>query len=209
MGVVRDGKYDSLREKIERTVFIPRTQDPRVEDMTFVVRATGNPASLGGALRAAVANLDPNLPVYNLKSTEAQIDESIYIDRMIAALSSFFGMLATLLAAIGLYGVMAYNVARRTREIGVRMALGAARGNVLWLVMKEVALLSGAGIIVALPVAYGLGRTVSSVLYGVKPADPAILVGGTLLLTLVAGLAGYVPALRATRVDPLVALRYE
>ena len=104
---------------------------------------------------------------------------------------------------------MAYNVARRTREIGVRMALGAERGSVLWLVMKEVTLLAGVGIAVALPVAYGLGRTVSSQLYGVAPADLAVLAGGTFLLAAVAALAGYVPALRASRVDPLVALRYE
>lgn len=209
VGVVRDGKYESLREKVKRTVYIPWTQHPTIEDMSFFVRTTEKSAALAGALRGAVANLDGNLPVYNLKSIEAQIDESIYVDRMIAALSSFFGALATLLAAIGLYGVMAYNVARRTREIGVRMALGAARGNVLWLVMKEVALLAGAGIAVALPAAYGLGRTISSQLYGVAPADLGVLVGGTLVLATVAGLAGYVPALRATRVDPLVALRYE
>jgi ABC-type antimicrobial peptide transport system permease subunit len=128
---------------------------------------------------------------------------------MIAALSSFFGGLATLLAAIGLYGVMAYSVSRRTREIGLRMALGAERGHVVWLVMREVTLLAGIGIAVALPIAYGLGRAVNSQLYGVQPADFAVLAGGTVLLALVAGVAGYVPARRASRVDPLIALRYE
>ncbi len=209
VGVVRDGKYRTLREETKRTMYLPWMQDSTIEDMTFFVRAAGDEKSLGGALRGAVAALDPNLPVYGLKTMQTEIDDSIYIDRMIAALSSFFGGLATLLAAIGLYGVMAYSVARRTREIGVRMALGAERGHVVWLVMREVTLLAGIGIAVALPVAYGLGRAVNSQLYGVQPADFGVLAGGTVLLALVAAMAGYVPARRASRVDPLVALRYE
>jgi predicted permease len=209
VGVVRDGKYRNLREQPERTVYFPWTQDPGIQDVTFFARGAGDAAALGGELRGAVAALDPNLPVYGLKTMQTEIDDSIYIDRMIAALSSFFGGLATLLAAIGLYGVMAYSVARRTREIGLRMALGAERGHVVWLVMREVTLLAGIGVAVALPIAYGLGRAVNSQLYGVQPADFAVLAGGTLLLSLVAGVAGYVPARRASRVDPLVALRYE
>ncbi len=209
VGVVRDGKYLTLRETPERTVYFPWTQDEQIQNMTFVVRGSRNDEKMGGELRGAVGALDPNLPVYGLRTMKSEIDESIYIDRMIAALSSFFGGLATLLAAIGLYGVMAYSVARRTREIGLRMALGAERAHVLWLVMREVAMLAGIGIAVALPVAYGLGRAVNSQLYGVRPADFGVLGGGTLLLAMVAGVAGYVPALRASRVDPLVALRYE
>jgi predicted permease len=209
VGVVRDGKYLTLRENPERTVYFPWTQDEQIQNMTFVVRGSRNDEKMGGELRGAVGALDPNLPVYGLRTMKSEIDESIYIDRMIAALSSFFGGLATLLAAIGLYGVMAYSVARRTREIGLRMALGAERAHVMWLVMREVAMLAGIGIAVALPVAYGLGRAVNSQLYGVRPADFGVLAGGTLLLAMVAGVAGYVPALRASRVDPLVALRYE
>jgi len=209
VGVVRDGKYADLREKVFRTVFVPWAQDQGIDSMSFFVRTVGDEISLGGALRGAVAALDSNLPVYGLKTMQAEIDDSIYIDRMIAALSSFFGALATLLAAIGLYGVMAYSVARRTREIGLRMALGAERGHVVWLVMREVTLLAGIGITVALPIAYGLGRAVNSQLYGVQPADFGVLAGGTVLLALVAGVAGYVPARRASRVDPLIALRYE
>jgi predicted permease len=209
VGVVRDGKYRTLREQPERTMYFPWTQDAGIQDVTFFVRASRDQAAMGGELRGAVAALDPNLPVYGLKTMQAEIDDSIYIDRMIAALSSFFGGLATLLAAIGLYGVMAYSVARRTREIGLRMALGAERGHVVWLVMREVTMLAGIGIAVALPLAYGLGRAVNSQLYGVQPADFGVLAGGTVLLALVAGVAGYVPARRASRVDPLIALRYE
>ena len=209
VGVVKNSKYDNLREEMTRTVYLPWAQDDRIEQMTFYVRSSQHAGGIGSALRGAVAALDANLPVYDLATVETGIANSIYIDRMIAALSTFFGALATLLAAIGLYGVMAYNVARRTREIGLRMALGAERGSVLWLVMKEVALLAGVGIAVALPAAYAVGRAVNSQLYGVPPADFAVLAGGALLLALVAAVAGYFPALRATRVDPLVALRYE
>ena len=209
VGVVKDSKYDSLREDILRTMYIPWKQDDSIQQMTFYVRSSRNASALGGSLRGAVGALDPNLPVYDVVTLDAVVANSIYIDRMVAALSSFFGALATLLAAIGLYGVMAYNVARRTREIGLRMALGAERGNVLWLVMKEVALLAGIGIAVALPAAYGMGRAVNSQLFGVPRGDFAVLAGGAALLAIVAALAGYLPALRATRVDPLVALRYE
>jgi predicted permease len=209
VGVVRDGKYEDLREKVIRTVYVPWTQDDGIDSMSFFVRSAGDGVALGSEIRGSVAALDRNLPVYALKTVRAEIDESIYTDRMIAALSSFFGGLATLLAAIGLYGVMAYSVTRRTREIGLRMALGAERGHVIWLVMREVVMLAGIGIAVALPIAYGLGRAVNSQLYGMPPADFAVLAGGAVLLAMVAGLAGYVPAWRASRVDPLVALRYE
>jgi len=209
VGLVRNSKYDNLREAPPRTVFLPVAQDNAIESVTFYVRSSRNSTALGGALRAAVAALDPNLPLYDVESVSTQIDSSIYIDRMIAMLSMFFGGLATLLAAIGLYGVMAYNVTRRTREIGLRMALGAERGNVLWLVMKEVALLAGAGIAVALPAAYAAGRAVNAQLYGVPPADFTVLTACASGLAAVALLAGFLPALRATRVDPLVALRYE
>jgi predicted permease len=209
VGVVRDSKYSDLREPAPREVFMPIDQDERVDQCSFFVRSAQSAAGLGSALRSAVAALDPNLPVYNLQTVATQIDDSIYIDRMIAALSMFFGGLATLLAAVGLYGVIAYNVARRTREIGLRMALGAERGRVLWMVMKEVALLAGAGIVVALPAAYAAGRAVHSQLYGVPSADFAVLVGSAGVLAVVAGLAGCVPALRASQVDPMIALRYE
>ena len=163
------------------------------------------------ALQYAVKSnvLDANMPVTELKSMDIQVNESLAVERLVAILSAFFGLLATVLAAIGLYGVMAYTVARRTREIGVRMALGAERSTVLWLVMKEVALLAVIGVLIGLPTAIGLGRYLESQLFGLKPADPITLAVATVTLTIVAFFAGYLPANRATRIDPIVALRYE
>ena len=204
VGVARDSKYVDLREKLGRAMYVPWTQDPTIEQMTFFVRSAGPVPA-----QAAVAATDPNLPVYGVESTETSIADSIYIDRMIATLSSFFGGLATLLAAVGLYGVMAYSVARRTREIGVRMALGARRGDVLWMVLRHTALLVGVGIALALPLTFGLGRAIQSQLYGVSPADVRVIAASAILLAMVSGVAGYFPALRATRVDPLTALRHE
>jgi predicted permease len=204
VGEVRDSKYLELREKPERTVYTAWMQDPRIEQMTFFVRSNAPVAP-----QAAVAALDPDLPVYGVETAEARIADSIYIDRMIATLSSFFGALATLLAAVGLYGVMAYSVARRTREIGVRMALGARRGDVLWMVLRHTAVLAGIGIALALPLSIGLGRAIQSQLYGVSAGDFRVIAASAILLAFVSAAAGYFPALRATRVDPLTALRHE
>jgi ABC-type antimicrobial peptide transport system permease subunit len=140
---------------------------------------------------------------------EKQMEDSLVTERLVSSLSSGFGLVATLLASIGLYGVMAYTVARRTREIGIRMAIGAARADVLWLVMREVVLLLGIGIAVALPAAWVLTRFVRSQLYGIQPTDPVSIVVAVFAIAAVATLAGYVPAWRATRVDPMRALRYE
>jgi ABC-type antimicrobial peptide transport system permease subunit len=159
--------------------------------------------------RRTVRRLDAALPVYDMKMVETQIRETHYIDRLITLLSAAFGLLATLLAAVGLYGVMAFAVARRTRELGIRMALGAQRGSVIRLVMQEVFLLAGIGIGVALPLAFGLGRFIESQLFGLKASDSLTLTAATLLLATVALAAGYVPALRATRIDPMEALRWE
>jgi ABC-type antimicrobial peptide transport system permease subunit len=156
-----------------------------------------------------VNNLDPNIPVFDMKTLETQMDESLVTERLVASLSSAFGFLATILAAVGLYGVMAYMVAQRTREIGVRMALGAARNDVVWLVMREVLLLAGIGIAVGLPAAWALSRYVKSQLYGIAPTDILTMVLATLGIAAVALLSGYMPALRATRIDPMRALRWE
>jgi ABC-type antimicrobial peptide transport system permease subunit len=149
------------------------------------------------------------MPVYGMRTLQAQLDRTLAIERLIAMLSLGFGALATLLASIGLYGVMAFVVARRTKEIGVRMALGAKAGSVVWLVMKEVLLLLGIGLAVGVPAAILLGRFVSAQLYGVKAQDPWVAGLCIVLLFSVASLAGFIPARRASRIDPLLALRYE
>ena len=160
-------------------------------------------------MRPQVQRLDANLPIFNVMTMDQQIDQSIFTDRLVATLAAAFGVLATLLAAIGLYGVMAYMVVRRTREIGIRMALGAMPREVVTLVLREVALLAGAGIAFALAASLAMGRVIGSLLFGVSGRDPMVMVSATVLLAFVAALAGFVPSARAARVDPLVALRYE
>ena len=209
VGVVKDGKSYSLRDQPERFFFLPALQDDSPSEMAFYVRAAGGVETLSGRLRAAVREVDAALPVFALRTVEAQVDQSLFFERMIAALSAAFGFLATLLAALGLYGVMSYTVVRRTREIGIRMALGAERSRVLWLVLREVAVMATLGVALGLPAAIGLGRLVSSQLYGLSPMDPATLALAPAVLGSVALLAGYLPARRATRVDPMTALRYE
>jgi ABC-type antimicrobial peptide transport system permease subunit len=172
-------------------------------------RTAGDPKTVFASLRRDINRLDPGLPVTDLRTMEDQIDQSLSAQRAMAGLSAFFGILATLLAAIGLYGVMAYTVTRRTREIGIRLALGAGRGSLLRLVLREVALLTAGGVAIAIPVALAVTRLVRSELYGIVPNDPFSIAAAAVVLASVAMLAGYIPAERATRVDPLTALRYE
>ena len=209
IAVAKDIKYTSLRDEIPPQAYLPYLANTHVGGMTVYVRTTLDPRQLTSAVRARVHALDPNIPLYELRTTEEQIDLSLRNERLIASLSSVFGLLATLLAVIGLYGVMAYTVARRTREIGIRMALGAIQGNVIWLVMKEVFLVIAAGVAIALPTAIALSTIVRSQLYGLAPHDPATLALSTIVLVTVASLAGFIPALRASRIDPTNALRYE
>jgi predicted permease len=209
VGVVKDVRSLALRETPPRYAYLPYTQDDSLTQLTFYVRAAGAQAHVIDAVRQTVRRLDANLPVFDVKSMDTQVAESLFVERMVAWLSVAFGALATLLAAIGLYGVMSYAVARRTREIGIRMALGAEPGGVLWLVLKEVALLSSIGIFAGLVTAFFAARRVESQLFGLAPTDPITLGTAVALLLTVALFAGFVPARRATRIDPLLALRVE
>jgi predicted permease len=209
VGVAKDGKAASLREEPLRFVYLPYAQDTAVGSLTYYVRSTVPPEALGPRVRQVVQRIDSTLPVTDLKTMTTQIRESLFVERMVATLSAAFGFLATLLAALGLYGVMSYAVSLRTREIGVRVALGAERRTVLLMVLKEVAVLALVGVAVGLPSGYGLGRLVEAQLFGLTAKDPLTFAVATSTLLLAAFFAGYIPAARATRVDPMVALRYE
>ena len=209
VGVVRDGKAATLREEPRRFVYVPYMQDEGIGGLTYYVRSSVESDSFGAQLRAAVARVDPALPITKLKTMQALIGESLFVERMVALLSAAFGLLATLLAAIGLYGVMSYAVAQRTREIGLRVALGADVRSVLILVLKEVAILAGIGIAIGLPGGFGLGKLIESQLFGLSARDPLTFGVATLALVTTAFVAGLIPAVRAARVDPMTALRYE
>jgi predicted permease len=206
IGVVADALYEGPREGVRRQVFIPNWGR---NSAVFYVRAHSASPNLFGLIRNEVRRLDAGIPVYGMKTVEGQLDETLLTDRLIAMLSAGFGALATLLAAIGLYGVMAFVVARRRKEIGIRLALGAQPGLLIWLVMREVLLLVGIGLSVGIPSAMALGKYVSAQLYGIKGADPAIAVWTIVLLTVVSAAAGLIPAQRASRIDPILALRTE
>ncbi len=209
IGVVKDFKYTNLRDEIPEQAFVPYLASRYLGEMTVYLRTTADPNQLMSAIRSKVRDMDSNLPVYAMRTTEVQINNSLSTERMIASLSAVFGFLATLLAVIGLYGVMAYTVAQRTREVGIRIALGAARGNVIWLVMHEVLFLVAIGVVAGVTASLALTRVVQSQLFGLPPHDPLTLGLATAALALVACAAGYIPAFRASRLDPMAALRYE
>ena len=206
VGVVADTLYEGPREGVRRQVFVPNWGK---QSAAFYVRTGMGSAGAYAALRNEVKKLDAAMPVYEMKTLESQLDQTLLTERLIALLSAGFGMLATLLAAIGLYGVMAFVVARRSKEMGIRMALGARPGEVLWIVMREVLVLLGIGLAIGLPAAMGLGQYVASQLYGVKARDPWIAGLTVLVLAVVSAVAGLIPARRASRIDPIIALRYE
>jgi predicted permease len=209
VGVAKDGKYATMREQTPRFWYIPYEQLREVHDLRLYVRCAGNAAAMISTLRKAIQSVDPNVTVDDPKTLELQIDEDLSTDRLLATLSAFFSALAVLLASIGLYGVMAYTVVRRTHDIGIRMALGAGRTDVLWLVLRQALVLVMLGIAAGVPVTLALTRLASSLLYGLSPADPLTLSAAALVMFIVAAVAGYLPARRAARLDPLVALHYE
>jgi predicted permease len=209
VGVVEDSLYEGPRQGVRRQVFFPFPQMNQVVGVAFYARGGGDAGGVLAALRAKAQELDPTIPVYEMKTLERQLDETLGNERLTATLSAAFGGLATLLAAIGLYGVVSLTVARRTREIGLRKALGAGRATVLWMVMKEALALLAVGIGVGLPAAWLLGRLLASQLFGVAPADAATAAAACLVLAAVTTAAALLPARRASTIDPLRALRHD
>jgi predicted permease len=208
IGVVNDIDYQDLREKDSRQVYLCAPQGLELYT-TVYLHADGNARSVLPVARALVHQMEPKAPVMNMMTVDDQLEESLATERMIASLSTGFTFLAIGLAVLGLYGVMAYMVTQRAREIGIRVALGASSGKVVWLVMREVVQMVGAGIAVAVPLALGLGRFIQSELYGIRTTDPISIVAAAALLSGIAVLAGFVPARRAALSDPLQVLRYE
>jgi predicted permease len=206
VGVVSDSLYEGPRNGVHRQVFVP---DYGNSSAAIYVRTSMGTDAAYRALRSEVKKLDPAMPVFEMKTLAEQMNEILLTERLIAMLSAGFGLLATLLASIGLYGVMAFVVARRTKEMGVRMALGASQSSVIWLVLREVLLLVAIGLAVGIPAAFGSGQYVSTQLYGVKANDPWVGVLTAMLLLLISAAAGVIPARRASQVDPILALRYE
>jgi len=209
VGVVEDAKYTDMRSEIPLTAYVPFAQAGNPGTMHFEVRTMGNPNLLIPAVRQAVREVDSNLAPSDVKTQSQQIDEGLLQEKLFARLASFFGALALLLAAIGLYGTMTYTVGRRTNEIGIRVALGANRKQILKMVLREAFALVLVGVILGLPAALAAARLVANQLYGVKPSDPLTFSMAIGMLLGVASLAAYLPARRASKVDPMVALRYE
>jgi putative ABC transport system permease protein len=209
VGLVHNAKYSDVKREIPPLFFIPYRQDENIGEISFYVRTAGDPAALMASIPRVLARLDANLPVEKLRTLPQQVRENVFLDRFISVLSAAFACLATLLAAVGLYGVLAYTVSQRTREIGLRMALGAAPSRVRAMVLRQVAMMVLIGGAIGLAAAVGLGRLAQSLLFELQGSDPVVLAGAAVTLTLVAMAAGFVPAHRASRVEPMSALRYE
>ena len=206
IGVVADSLYEGPREGVHRQVFVPNWGNGSV---VFYVRTLTGSSATYAQVRNEVRQLDSAIPVYGMKTLESQLDETLLTDRLIAMLSAGFGLLATLLASVGLYGVMAFVVARRKKELGIRLALGAQPGFVVWIVMREVLLLLAIGLAIGVPAALLLARYVAAQLYGIQAHDPLIAGSTVALLSVVSAAAGLIPARRASRIDPILALRHE
>ncbi|MFL6550413.1 MAG: FtsX-like permease family protein, partial [Povalibacter sp.] len=210
VGVVKDIRDKGLKEDLVPQHYLSLAQMEKPSDrLSFALRTAGDPSGLTEVVRSEVKAYNSAIPIDSLRTLDRLIDSSINNEIIIAKLSSFFGILALVLASIGLYGVMSYTIAARTRELGVRMALGAQRSMVLRMVLKEAMLLVLLGVLIGIPAALVASRVITSMLYGLKPYDPAAMASVLALLGLIAAVAGFIPARRATKVDPMEALRYE
>jgi predicted permease len=210
VGVVGDSKYSDLRREVPVTVYLPYGQNlDYLGPMNFEVRTAGNPMDLVSAVRRAAQDMDRNLALYQVKTQVEEINESLFQERLFARLTSFFGALAASLACVGIYGIMAFAVTRRTREIGIRMALGASRGQITQMVLRETCVLVGTGIAIGIFLALGASRLIATLLYGLRPTDPLTITIAALLMVAAAVFAAYVPSRRASQLDPMVALRTE
>jgi len=209
IGVIRDTKYADIRAAAPPTWYDSTLQNLPRGSMQVVVRTASDPVPMTKAMREAVRRVDSTLPVVNMSTQVERVEGRFVQERLFANAYSLFGALALILACVGLFGVMSYNVARRTNEIGIRMALGARTFDVIRMILGECWLLIGLGVALGVSAALAAGRLVAQVLFGLTPADVTTLVGATLLIAVVASLAGYLPARRAARVDPLVALHHE
>jgi hypothetical protein len=209
IGLAKNARYDDLTGEFPATVYLPFEQnlDVPVDEMTFFLRTAGNPLSYAGTVREIVHQADARIPVAGLSSQAAQIDGEIVEQALFARLCTVFAMLALAIACVGLYGTTSYTVARRMGEIGIRMALGAQRGTVVWMVLRDVLFLAVLGLAIGVPASLGASKLVASLLFGVKLGDPwaaavSILLGAALV-------AGYLPARKASRIDPITAVRHE
>jgi predicted permease len=209
VGIAANSAYDEVKDKPGALVLLPYRQDPTLSGAEFYVRTRSAEQDLLAAIPQLVRDVDPTLPVARLRTMTAQIDENIIIDRFVTTMSAAFASLATLLAALGLYGVLAYTVTQRTREFGLRMALGADGGSVRRMVLRQVGVMTTIGAAIGLVTALALGRAAESLLFQMDARDPWVFGAAALALTVVALLAGFIPAQRASRVDPMTALRYE
>ena len=212
VGVARTARYSSLKREIPPVTYIAWIQAPKsrqLRQLIFELRATRDPLALTNTVRQIVHEVGPQVPVADMTTQSRRIDQTISQERTFAQLCACFGALALLMACVGLYGTMAYAVARRTGEIGIRMALGATRRRVIWMILREVAVLSVFGLLAGLVAAYQTTAFLKSFLFGVKPNDPFAIGASVAILTACALLAGYLPAFRASRIDPMVALRNE
>jgi predicted lysophospholipase L1 biosynthesis ABC-type transport system permease subunit len=211
VGVVGNSRYGSLDGKFPATVYLPYTQkfNYPLAEMTFFLRAAGDPLAYASTVRQIVRQSDARIPVTDLGTQAGQIDQRLSSQILFARLCSGFAALALAIAGVGLYGTLSYNIARRTGEVGIRMALGAQRRTVVWMVLREVLMLAGAALALGVPIALGTSQFVGSRLYQVKPNDPGALAAAVAMILGAALVAGYIPAYRASRIDPMDAVRHE